>query len=163
VSEIELGQLELRGDTGGYVSRQCPFCARVFKLQIARIQATDAFAVAYCPYCYSTNTGEWYTDAQREFLQAAAQRAAMQWVTGKLQDMLRDSQKPGLHVSAGEGELPPEPAGPPDETNDGFAIVDVPCHPDDAFKISTKTAGEVACPICGIQYDVTDITRVGAE
>ena len=161
MSEVELGQVELQSDPEGFISRQCPTCQRVFKLSVARLKADDASPVAYCPYCRTPNADDWYTDDQQAFLHAAIQRAAMQWVSGQFGEMLGDSQGSGMEVSQGEHELPPEPAGPPAEETEGFTVVDVPCHPDDPFKITSETTGEVACPICGIPYEVTDVARLG--
>jgi hypothetical protein len=75
--------------------------------------------------------------------------------------MLEGLSSSSFSVSHGEVDLPPDPGAPPTEPEEGFILIHVPCHPDDPLKIEHSWSNEVACPICGISYPVSDVADLG--
>jgi uncharacterized Zn-finger protein len=158
---IELGRVELTGDSDGFLSRQCPTCGRVFKLLVFRMQNETAPEAAYCPYCGTTPASRWDTGDQAAYLRAHVERLGAQYVARRFREMLDGLDSSIFKVSHGESSLPPDPGTPPLEQTAGFSLVRVPCHPDDPLKIEESWSGEVGCPICGITYPVSDVAELG--
>ena len=160
---VELGKVALNGDSDGFLSRQCPSCRRVFKRPISRMQDSDASPAAYCPYCGATPEGRWDTDAQAAYFQAHAARLGAEYVATQFREMLEGLSSSFLQVSHEQADLPPDPGAPPPESLEGFRLVRVPCHPDDPLKIDAPWSDDVACPLCGITYPISDVAGLGSS
>lgn len=162
MTEVELGTVTLRGDRDGFLSRECPSCARTFKRAVVRITAGE-LPSPYCPYCATPNDDDWYTVEQRAYVQAAMERAAMKFATEQFTSMLEGLKSEYLEFKAAPAQLPPDPGAPPSELEEGFIRVDVPCHEEDPFKVEVTTTGLVACTVCGIPYEVDDVAQLGSD
>jgi hypothetical protein len=124
---------------------------------------SDASPAAYCPYCSATTEGRWDTDAQSAFFRAHAARLGAEYVAKQLRKMSDGLSSSFLQVSHEQVDLPPDPGAPPVESQEGFLLVHVPCHPDDPLKVDASWSDDVACPLCGISYPVSDVADLGGS
>jgi len=143
-------------DDDGFLRRSCPACRREWKWQAALPQQpgqTKAQAESnICPYCgQRAAVQEWLTTDQRVYIEGSARPHAIAAVHDALSDIFRGLNGGGvLRVTADEPALPPVPPQLT-ETND-MVRIDVPCHPDELFKVDDVWSEGVYCIVCGTPY-----------
>src|SRR5690348_14454262 len=125
-------------DSGGYLRRECPQCAREFKWHHGPIAGvpdqTEQPEVYYCPYCGEPAAlDQWYTKQQIETIRSAAIAAILPKVHRELEEAVSDLNGTGFVEATVKSNTSGVP--PPLIEGDDMQAVASPCHPYEPVKI----------------------------
>jgi len=169
-------------DEEGFLRRQCPFCARQFKIIPPKDQLVDGSnkceysymieeegsdetsapyyeeQVMYCPYCgQSTQVEDWFTDEQRNYFKALLEQEAIEMINEDfIKPMKRRSRSAlskGSHFKMEWHELKTKTVQMSPEKNDMRVFV-LPCC-NQKIKINDNWQDTVCCVFCGFAHSNT--------
>lgn len=139
-------------DTGGFWSRECPSCERLFKVKSG---SSSPKPVTHCPYCDHEGEGCWGTVEQARHIELFEKYAGVQAAIAKS----KEPKVPGPRRTRGESapvkvkvpQVAPNRPIAPDEPE-----TDMPTVWFDCCEESVRHDGdseEVRCPFCGEAAD----------
>lgn len=137
-------------DEDGFLRRECSTCEQEFKWFNHDQGDPDAEQVDqyFCPRCGElSGPGSWWTSAQLEYAQAAAQPEIDQYIQDSLTDAFNGVK--GMTFKAnqnwGSDSANPDPLIEPND----MVIVEPPCHPNEPLKVPDGATDRVHCMVCG--------------
>lgn len=141
-------------DSDGFLSQECPSCARRFKVKFGEGSGEP---ISHCPYCGHGGRQCWYTPEQVEYMKAVATSAI---VGPELERFGRDLSRSSGGLLKIETKVDvPVPGPPPMEADEPFDIIHFPCC-NETVKVTRQSS--LFCLICGseITMTATDATRI---
>lgn len=155
-------------DEDGFLRRECLNCERQFKWwstpdgEDAVEKGKEEVEAYFCPYCYQPSPpSSWWTREQIEYMQQLAVSEALGPQLRGMKNNLERGNRRSKWISV-EMSAPDLSQPEPLTELDDMVRVDVPCHPEEPFKVEEAWDDEVACLVCGIRYPV-EIVRVLPE
>ena len=138
-------------DSDGYLRRECPECARQFKIEIADEDESRSVDRLHCPYCgRSALLDQWFTEEQVQYFRdrvvSDVVNPALRGFTEQLQRASRASEGLiGFEVkSEGLDEPPPRRL----REEDDMVRVRFSCC-EETVKVSPDWGRELHCVVCG--------------
>ena len=136
-------------DSDGFLSQECPSCAKRFKVCFGQGSKEP---ISYCPYCRHNEQDCWFTQNQIEHVQAIA---ASTVVAPELDKLAREFER----MSGGFAKLDmssniTEASISPMETDDDLRALRLPCC-GEIVKVEQKQ--EYYCIICGGEVNMATI------
>jgi hypothetical protein len=143
--------ISMPADDAGHFGRQCPSCARMFRMHVADYKALPDDIRLTCPYCcLEEDHSRFMTQQQLERMRAAAGAYAQQLVVKELDDIFGGMAR---SVNAGRGTLRMSYSGRSRAVSPLPAIAEeAPIRERTCAACGNRYAvfGEhVACPACG--------------
>lgn len=141
-------------DDDGFISQKCPACSKLFKAEFG--EGSDK-PLGYCPYCGAAG-GDWYTDEQRAYIEAAGRNFALEVVRRELGEMTRSFNRgvPCGGITTAEMSLEPTPEEPlppvPAESNEPMPVASFRCC-NERIKHDGSSAA-LHCVICGAESKI---------
>lgn len=136
--------VSLPTDSDGFVTQECPACSKHFKAVFG--EGSDR-PISHCPYCGHVNQDCWWTQAQAEYLAAAAGQEIVGPLLDDFTQGINRISKPGdfLKLSA-KVEHGPRPTAP-EELDTPMAVANFDCCGERIKHDGSSTT--LHCIICG--------------
>lgn len=139
-------QVTLPTDSDGFLSRECPSCARQFKVLFG--EGSDQ-PVSHCPHCGRSGRDCWHTAPQVSYFQSVAASTVLAPEIDKLKRQLSSAQSSFLKIDLKHNI--PKPPPPPLEIDNPYDIVRFPCCNE---TVKLHRGEKNFCIICGALYDM---------
>lgn len=166
---VDLIKAPIQTDSDGFLSRECPFCHKLFKIkpEIGEVKSDDEEPAEQnenedtevnaepveqcCPYCGQKASGEsWLTQEQKNYTRVYVENLAAKIFNDFSADL--ESQFRGnKYVSFKANSVPQEEPWISPEPND-MRIFDLPCCKR-PIKVEDDYKGTIFCPYCGFPHE----------
>ncbi len=106
--------ISFQADSGGFISQECPSCARRFKIQPGKGSPDP---IAHCPFCDHAGTDCWWTPEQAAYVESIAANEVLGPHLDKLERTFRSMSSDFVKVT-GRIERPQVLPAPPERDDE---------------------------------------------
>ena len=138
-------------DSDGFMSQECPSCAKRFKVQFTQGDEKGSGPLGHCPYCGYQGEKCWWTPEQAQYIEDSVAAPLEDEMAKMARDFNRTSRGGPVRMSVkktGGGAVPVKPLEP----DDSIPRIVFACH-DEPVKHDGSKA-ELHCIICGKRQKV---------